>query len=425
VTRLTSKHYEKASQAALALDAAARPLRILRSVSWETKVKTDFLVNNRLPKPVYSPIETSEARRQIAHAKTLIKGENVIFAWLRRLAGTLDRTAALIDSRNTPEFFKHSVALFGQPHQFMLDKKTRVIDLAYHLDDALDGLDFLRLVNDRAPQPLTATQFAKLLRPRLRLFFGEARPSVKISSDLSANAVAGAKRIRVRKGAKFTRRDVDQLLQHEAFIHTATALNGRAQAEYPILGRAHAGTTQIQEGLAVFAEMISGAMDPDRFQRLSDRVIAIQKSIDGADFKDIFDFYMERLDDPDQAFENSRRIFRGGVMSGGAPFTKDGVYLNGLLRVHNFIRTIVKLGRADLIRTLFVGKMDIEDVPALAQLAHDGHIAPARFLPPWVDDLRFLVSYMAYSSFLNQVELPGFQDYYKDALTDVPVIWDF
>jgi len=425
VSRLTSKHYEKAKQAARALDQAARPLRILRSVAWGPDVKADFLSNQRLPRPAYIPIDTREARSNIAHARTLLKGDNVIFAWLRRLSETLDRTAALIDSRNTADFFSHSVKLFGEPHQFMLDKKTRVIDLAYHLDDALDGLDFSRLVNDREPERLTATQFAKLLRPRLRLFFGEARPSVKISSELSANAVAGAKRIRVRRDANFTRRDVDQLLQHEAFIHTATALNGRAQSDFPILGRAHAGTTQIQEGLAVFAEMISGAMDPDRFQRLSDRVIAIQKSIDGADFKDVFNFYMERLDDPDQAFENTRRIFRGGVMSGGAPFTKDGVYLNGLLRVHNFIRTIVKLGRADLIRTLFVGKMDIEDVPALAQLASDNHIAPARFLPPWVDDLRFLVSYMAYSSFLNQVKLPGFQDYYKEALTDVPVIWDF
>jgi len=70
----------------------------------------------------------------------------------------------------------------------------------------------------------------------------------------------------------------------------------------------------------------------------------------GADFKDVFDFYNERLDDPDQSFENARRIFRGGVITGGAPFTKDMVYLNGLLRVHNFMRTVVKLGRADLIR---------------------------------------------------------------------------
>jgi len=46
-------------------------------------------------------------------------------------------------------------------------------------------------------------------------------------------------------------------------------------------------------------------------------------------------------------------------------------------------------------------------------------------MPPWAKDLRFLVSYMAYSGFLNQVKMPGFQTYYEEELKDVPVIWGF
>ena len=185
------------------------------------------------------------------------------------------------------------------------------------------------------------------------------------------------------------------------------------------------GTTEVQEGIAVFAEIMSGTMDPRRFRRLSGRVIAIQMAIDGADFKEVFDFFLPRAIDAEQAYENTRRIFRGGLISGGAPFTKDMVYLNGLLRVHNFIRTVVKLRRADLIRVLFVGKLDIEDIPALAQLASHDRIEPSKFMPPWASDLRFLVSYMAYSAFLNQVKMPGFQSYYEKELVDVPCVWDF
>jgi len=307
----------------------------------------------------------------------------------------------------------------------MLDKKTRVIDLARHMDGTLEGLDFSKLVIEGYETHLTANEFAAELKPRLTHHFGDAAPLVELSDTLSAKAVAGRTRIRVRASAHFTERDIDQLLQHEALIHTATALNGRAQPHFKILGRAHAGTTEVQEGLAVFAEIISGAMDPQRFRRLSDRVIAIQMSIDGADFKEVFDFYNERLDDPDQSFENARRVFRGGVLTGGAPFTKDMVYLNGLLRVHNFMRTVVKLGRADLIRILFSGKMDIEDVPALAQMAASGRMRNPEFMPPWAKDLRFLVSYMAYSGFLNQVKMPGFQKYYEEELEHVPVVWSF
>jgi uncharacterized protein (TIGR02421 family) len=208
-------------------------------------------------------------------------------------------------------------------------------------------------------------------------------------------------------------------------VHSATAINGRAQKNFALLGAAHAGTTEIQEGLAVFAEIITGSMDPMRFRRLVDRVIAIQMSIDGADFMEVYRYFVDQNEDTGQAFENTRRVFRGGVMSGGAPFTKDGVYLNGLLRVHNYLRTVIKLGRADLIRLLFVGKLDLEDIPALASLAENGYLEPPKIMPPWVKDMRFLLSYLAYSSFLNRVKLPGFQNYYHDMLNDVPNLWEF
>ena len=47
------------------------------------------------------------------------------------------------------------------------------------------------------------------------------------------------------------------------------------------------------------------------------------------------------------------------------------------------------------------------------------------FMPPWASDLRFLVSYMAYSAFLNQVKMPGFQAYYAKELDEVPDVWAF
>ena len=423
--KLSVKVFRQAKTAGRALNKAARSMRVLSSVAWEDEQRIQFLDGGRLPTPDYATIDVSRPRELVADARAHIKGDHVVFEWLERLADTLETTADLIDSRGTPEFFEHSAALYGEPTKLMLDGKTRVIDLARHMDGTLDGLDFSKLVVEGYDKALTSAEFVAELKPKLAEHFGDAAPVIELSDTLSAKAVAGRKRIRVRSTANFTDRDIEQLLQHEALVHTATAINGRSQPHFKILGRAHAGTTEVQEGLAVFAEIISGAMDPQRFRRLSDRVIAIQMSIDGADFKEVFDFYNERLDDPDQAFENSRRIFRGGVLTGGAPFTKDMVYLNGLLRVHNFMRTVVQLGRADLIRILFMGKMDIEDVPALAQMASAGRMRAPQYMPPWAKDLRFLVSYMSYSGFLNQVKMPGFQAYYQKELDDVPIVWDF
>jgi uncharacterized protein (TIGR02421 family) len=345
--------------------------------------------------------------------------------WLGRLCATLETTADMLDARETPAFFTHSAALYGQPTDKMLDKTTQVLSLAKHMDATLDGIDFDQLVVEGFEEQLDAEGFAEALESKLEHYFGDDAPDVLVADDVSSKAAASSKRIRVRSDAQFTDKDVDQLLHHEALVHSATGLNGRLQKNFPILKRGHPGTTEIQEGLAVFAEVITGNMDPRRFRRLSGRVLAIQMAIEGADFKEVFDFFVPRAASREEAYENTRRVFRGGVISGGAPFTKDQVYLNGLLRVHNFIRTAVKLRRSDLIRVLFVGKLDIEDIPALAQLASQDRIESPKFMPPWASDLRFLVSYMAYSAFLNQVKMPGFQAYYERELDEVPCVWSF
>ncbi len=422
---LSAEHFETAKQAGLHLEAASSAMRILSAMSWGDDLKDKFLKTGALPKPVYPHIDTQKAREHIADARARIDGQHVVFIWLSRLADKLETTANMIDARGTHEFFNHSSKLYGRPTRLMLDGETRVLDMARQMDDILDEFDFGQLVIDGYETQMSSTKFVRALRPKLAQHFGDDAPKVRVSSKLSAKASASSRRIRVRKSARFTERDIEQLLQHEALVHVATAMNGQAQTNFPILGRAHAGTTEIQEGLAVFAEIISGAMDPRRFRRLSARVLEIQNAIDGADFKEVFDEFIARGIPPSQAYENTRRVFRGGVITGGAPFTKDMVYLNGLLRVHNFMRTVVRLGRADLIRVLFVGKMDLEDLPALAQLASQDRINPPKFMPAWAKDLRFLVSYMAYSSFLNQVKLPGFQSYYETALKDVPIVWDF
>ena len=424
MTTLSDKHFESAKKAAAALDNAAGDMRVLSSLSWDNAMRAPFLKDGKLPEPEYPDVDTSDARDAIAQARKHIDGDHVVMAWLERLSGILETTANMIDARGTPEFFEHSSALYGKPKQLMLDRETQVYDLACHMDKTLDGMDFDQLVVAGFEEELDAEQFAEALESKLERHFGEDAPEVLVSDEVTAKAAATSTRIRVRSDADFTDRDVEQLLQHEAMVHVGSGLNGKQQKDFPILRRGHPGTTEIQEGLAVFAEIITGTMDPRRFRRLSGRVIAIQMAVDGADFKEVFDFFAER-EGREQAYENTRRVFRGGVMTGGAPFTKDMVYLNGLLRVHNFIRTAVKLRRSDLIRLLFVGKLDIEDIPALAQLASQKRIVPPKHMPPWASDLRFLVSYMAYSAFLNQVKMPGFQAYYSKELEEVPDVWGF
>ena len=314
----------------------------------------------------------------------------------------------------TREFHRRSCELYGTPTHRLTDGILCPLDLARHLDETLDHFTDSHLLP--SPPRQHVDQVADALRRAVTRHFEDRAPEVEVVENLSANALAGARYIRLRRGATFSDRDVHQLVHHEAYVHIGTTLNGVEQKSFPVLACGHPGTTRTQEGLAVFAEFISGSMDLDRLRRLADRVIAIQMAMDGADFLDVYRFFLSRTQDLSQAFENARRVFRGGVLSGGAPFTKDGVYIEGLLRVHNFLRAVVQLGRIDCLHLLFCGKIDIEDVPALAMLAAEGLCEYPRFLPPWAADLRFLASYLAYSAFLNQVDLSAVRSHYAELL---------
>ncbi|MDX1479815.1 MAG: DUF1704 domain-containing protein, partial [Saprospiraceae bacterium] len=96
--------------------------------------------------------------------------------------------------------------------------------------------------------------------------------------------------------------------------------------------------------------------------------------------------------------------------------TKDMVYLDGLLHVHNYLRVMVSAGQEVYLMLLFCGKLDLEDIPALRRFAEMGLIDPPKYLPPWMQDMRFLLTYLSYSSFLNSINLGKMREHYLEML---------
>jgi len=418
--RLSEAEIERLKAAAALLKRAEKPVRILRAVAWGSEVQPRFFESceKKLPQVTYQPLDAKPVHEAVAEAKAKIDGSGPVHDWLRRTADTIGIAASMLAGLGTKDFHRRSLQLYGSPQTQLMNCDVRPLDLARMLDYVLSAYANLEInLNTKGELPnTTAAEMQPRMQTILNRHFGDAAPRVEIAEHLSAKALAGSKYIKLRRDASFSDRDVAQLVQHEAFVHAGTSLNGAAQTAFPILGAGHAGTTRTQEGLAVFAELISGAMDPSRMLRLADRVLAIQMSMDGADFLQIYEFFKNKTHDKNQAFENARRVFRGGVLTGGAPFTKDSVYLEGVVRVHNFLRIAVQETRVDCIRLLFAGKLDIEDMPAITTLAAHGLCVFPRFLPPWARDLRFLLSYIAYSSFLNRMHLERVREHYKDML---------
>lgn len=405
------------------LAQAARKVRILRHISWDASVRESFFASGacELPQPSYPGYDPGPVLELLTQARALMQ-TSAIDDWLERQATALQHAATMLAACGTADFFLHSRALYGALGDVLLDHSSTSLALAADFDSALSSLD--GFADQLLPRrQVSGETLAQEMQHAVEQMFGADAPEISLVDELSANALAGAQRIRLRRDAVFTDKDVSQLIHHEAGIHVATSLNGIAQTQLPILAASHPGTTRTQEGLAVFAEFITGSMDPDRLRRLSDRIIAIQMAVDGADFLEVYGYFLEQTRGQQrQAFENARRVFRGGDVRGGVPFTKDIVYLDGLLRVHNFLRSAVANGRADCLPLLFCGKLDLEDIPVLCELHARGLCLSPRFLPPWVSDMRFLLSYLAYSAFLNTIDLKRVTQHYNKLLKTAPLV---
>jgi uncharacterized protein (TIGR02421 family) len=403
------------------LHRAGSPLKVLNHLAWPLDVRRRFLHGGAvaLPEVSYPPFDPQPTLDVVDLARRELH-EGVVDDWLRRTADEIAGTARMLAAAGTAAFHEHSVALFGAPTAPLPRTSVTPLDLAHRIHEVLGRLVQLE-IGLTPPPTRTAVEIQAELVTGLSGVFGEDAPPVDIVGELSANAAASARGIRLRRDALFTDRDGAQLLQHEAFIHVATALNGRRQP-LKILGVGHPGTTRAQEGLAVFAELASSTAELDRMRRLADRTLGIQMVVDGADFVELFRWFRDRTPNDEQAFESARRAFRGGPLTGGAPFTKDVVYLYGLLEIANVIRTAFAAGRVDVLRLLFVGKLPVSALPALAHCADAGLVARPAFAPPWVSDPRGILALLTLSTFLTRIDLPAMVETANALLADCPVV---
>jgi len=411
---------ERISKISSILYSASQPIRILSHLEWHRDIKRQFFADHckELPKVSYPAFDPGKTLALVNEARGFI-GNSDVDQWLQRISVKLEYGALMMASVGTKKFYDFSEKLYGKPTNAFTDDKSTPLELANTFDKKISSYAGYDL---GAPPPMCylAADIAGQMELAVTKMFADEAPKIEIVDELSANALASPKLIRLRKTACFTDLDAQQLINHEAHIHVATSINGLNQQYLKILAAGHPGTTKTQEGLAVFSEYITNSIDLDRLRRLADRIIAIQMSIEGADFLDVYHYFLGRIGNESQAYENSRRVFRGGVLTGGAPFTKDGVYLEGLIRVHNFLKAIAANGRADCLKLLFCGKLDIEDIPVLYKLEAMGLCQPAKYLPPWVKDARYLLAYLTCSDFLNKMDMPKVYQHYDELLHSIP-----
>lgn len=429
--RVWTTYKEKVARLSDRIVRAQKPIRILDAIKWGDDVVRAIVADRfkRLPvvgRRYYGDIplgfDPEKKVEEFEHVKRDVRrflgAEDALGKILLRTADQYQQVVRMLEARGTREFYRRSRELYGSPKDRFIDDQTTIRDMGQTLYQTLDGLDE-RELGERYERTLRAEDVVGMLNVRFREYFKDHHVHARLDDGIVSDAAAGADYIKIKKGVLFSSRDVDILEVHEGWAHVGTTLNGKHQRVARWLAKGPPCTCAVQEGLAVFLEMVTFNSEPARAKKLNNRILAVDKAEDGANLLDIIEFYRTEGYSEVECITNAQRIFRGGVVKGGAPFTKDISYCKGFIANFNFIRTCIKLSRPELIPFLFVGKVTLEDVPVLYHKWREGVIDRPLYVPKPFRDLNGLAMWMAYANFFGRMNLGKIHDNLKPLILGV------
>lgn len=406
---------EKVARIAQQIVDAQQPIRVLDHIKWAPEVFEKFRESRWREPPQVGPdfyhrtylgFEPEVKKREFKEIEKVVDRElgekDAIGSILSDSAREYGLVVELLESRGTPRFYELSRRLYGSSRDRFADGVTEVRHVAHDFYDTLTNLDD-SLLGPQLPRDIEAAEVVQILNQQLGDVFGDGVIRVILDDGIVADAAAGSDYIKIRQGARFNRRDVRILEVHEGWAHVATSLNGQQQPVARWLAKGPPRVAATQEGLAAVLEILTLVCYPSRARRLNDRVLAVEKAEAGANFLEVFEWFRTEGYDEEVCFWNTQRVFRGGVIEGGAPFTKDIVYMKGIVTNFSFLQSVIAIGRPELIRWMFVGKVAIEDIPVLAQRAHEGIVRPPKFVPKLFEDLNGLAMWLAISTFWGRL----------------------
>lgn len=387
----------------------ASQFKILSLIEWPKNSQEKFLTeykkgNPQLPIIEYPAHNMTEALGELESIIRKTETEHPIAKYLNATAKSYFSAHKLAEHLGKPEMQKYSIEMYGRPRDMVAGSKFSGIDAAKFFIEITDEFnEYFSLENDELC--VLADSIKDQLDVEIKKVITDDIIQVSIDPTLVPKAAAGVSRIRLRSGTCFSKYDFKQLLEHEVFVHSLTAINGKRQKHLTSLFLGAPRTTATQEGLATFAELITGAIDLSRLKRLALRVIAVDKALAGANFLEVFEYFKQNKQSDSESFSSTQRIFRGGLPSGGSVFTKDAVYLDGLLHAHSFFRWAMKNNKLGLSHVLFSGRMTFDDASQLSPFFDSGLINGPKYLPPWLSQVPTLGAYLAFSLFANKIRV--------------------
>ena len=243
-------------------------------------------------------------------------------------------------------FYDHCTELYGTSHK--LAKNNAFL---YFLEKIPEYC-----IPDTSEVKLQGEEARGYLKTRMLETFDEKDFEVKPSTSLLSDSSAGRRTLKLNPYKTYTTGQLDIFLVHEGWVHLGTSINGAFQDDNPWLSTWAPRTTFLQEGLAIITELITGCMTLERWNKVVLRHLATSMAERGSSITDVYEYLRHHEMGDLDAFKLALRVFRGVPLEGGMAFTKELLYLHGMIELlyHlHFFKTDLK--------SLWVGKISFEE----------------------------------------------------------------
>ncbi|WP_262246583.1 flavohemoglobin expression-modulating QEGLA motif protein [Parapedobacter soli] len=283
----------------------------------------------------------------------------------------VDRMLNMLSDREKPDFVYSSQQLFGNIEEELLETAQAILVASAQPGQPAGEAEMI-----------DADAFAEMAKIELDYLKQQYEPvstAVRVRDDVEGIMVSRGT-LNISSRYRISRKRAFALLQHEVGTHVATYYNGKAQP-FRLFYVGVPGYEQLQEGLAVLSEYITGGLTNLRMRTLAARVIVVHHMLAGNSFANTFEMLVDKYAfEHEAAFHIAMRVYRGGGL------TKDAVYLKGLLNVIEYVR------QGKDIAQLLVGKIRQDYLPIIEELMHRQLLKPSplrpRFLEkPYIDNI--------------------------------------
>ena len=255
------------------------------------------------------------------------------------------------------KFYYNSLRSFGTPTE--TDVENAKFILHFETEDE----------NDTAFQPKYSPEAAEQIFREYGNNY-EFNYHIKHSDKMSAIAMVlnNIQTLVINSNHTYSENEMAILTNHEIGVHMVTTMNG---LEHPLKIFSHGlpNNVETQEGLAVYSEYMSGNLTIKRLKELAYRVIAVDGLAKGYSFSKTFRMLHNTYNlNREEAFYITVRAYRGGG------FTKDYLYLTGLIKIYNYHK------QGNSLDNLLTGKVSLEFAEDIQYLIDNDYAVPSKFI---------------------------------------------